>query len=192
MSSVPSAEPPTGKRKSVQIVQLPPGVISALSAGDLGTANRLLADVRPAGTPPLVLTPYQVAPECQRTWRLRSSQIAVDPESALWITGVVVDTDACVVVGRAGFHGPPDSQGRAEIGYAVDPQFRRQGYARAALEALLARAASDAAVRVVRASIRPDNEASRALVLQYGFVEVGEQVDDEDGIETIYEVGVPD
>jgi len=43
-------------------------------------------------------------------------------------------------------------------------------------------------VHTVRASIRPDNVASRALVAQYGFVEVGEQWDDEDGLETVFEV----
>ena len=71
---------------------------------------------------------------------------------------------------------------------AVDPLERRRGYARAALEALLARAMREPLVRTVRATIRPDNAASRLLVLQYGFVEVGEQWDDEDGLETIYEV----
>jgi [ribosomal protein S5]-alanine N-acetyltransferase len=44
---------------------------------------------------------------------------------------------------------------------------------------------------VVRASIRPDNTASRALVAQFRFVEVGEQWDDEDGLETIFELNAP-
>jgi len=43
-------------------------------------------------------------------------------------------------------------------------------------------------VRTVRASIRPDNHASQALAAQYGFVEVGQQEDDEDGLETVFEV----
>lgn len=43
-------------------------------------------------------------------------------------------------------------------------------------------------MQTVRATISPDNEASRNLVLQYGFVEVGEQWDGEDGLETIFEV----
>lgn len=34
----------------------------------------------------------------------------------------------------------------------------------------------------------PDNLASLALIDQYGFREVGEQWDDEDGLETIFEV----
>ena len=75
-----------------------------------------------------------------------------------------------------------------EIGYAVDPAYRRRGYARAALEALLHRAAHEPQVRTVRVTISPDNVASYQLTSQYGFTEVGEQWDDEDGLEIIYEI----
>ena len=50
------------------------------------------------------------------------------------------------------------------------------------------RARREPLVRVVRATISPDNAASRSLVLQHGFVEVGEQWDDEDGLEIVFEV----
>jgi RimJ/RimL family protein N-acetyltransferase len=93
-----------------------------------------------------------------------------------------------MAVGRAGYHGPPDSSGTVEIGYAVDPAHRRCGYARAALEALLRRAAHEPQVDTVRVSIRPDNLPSYRLASQYGFCKVGEQWDDEDGLEVIYEV----
>ncbi|MCZ2838507.1 hypothetical protein [Modestobacter sp. VKM Ac-2985] len=53
---------------------------------------------------------------------------------------------------------------------------------------LLARAAGDPAVRTVRVTISPTNTASRALALPYGFVLVGEQEDDEDGPELVYEL----
>jgi Acetyltransferase (GNAT) domain len=75
-----------------------------------------------------------------------------------------------------------------EVGYAVGPAHRRRGYARAALEALLERAAREPRVRTVRATIRLDNAASRALVVQYDFVAVGEQWNDEDGLEIVFEV----
>ena len=52
----------------------------------------------------------------------------------------------------------------------------------------MARAASDPRVRTVRVTISPDNLASYRLASQYGFIEVGEQWDDEDGLEIIYEV----
>jgi len=165
--------------KVVQLVELAPAVIHALAAGDLSAANRAA---------PVTLTPYFVAPEWRSTWRRRSRQVDADPTTSEWITRATVDAGRQATVGFAGYHGPPDSAGMVEVGYAVDPTYRRQGYARAALVALLDRAEREPSVRTVRATIRPDNMASRLLVVQYGFVEVGEQWDDEDGLETIFEV----
>ena len=42
-------------------------------------------------------------------------------------------------------------------------------------------------MRRVRVTISPDNAPSIALAQQYGFTKVGEQWDDEDGLEIIYE-----
>jgi RimJ/RimL family protein N-acetyltransferase len=174
---VPTSPPAEPRR--VELVELPADAIHALAAGDLATANR---------ASPVVLTPYFVGPDWAGVWAMRSAQVRADPGSAGWITRVVVDVETGAAVGRAGFHGPPDDHGMVEVGYAVDPAHRRRGYARAALVALLDRAACEPAVSTVRATITPDNSASRALVAQYGLVEVGEQWDDEDGLETIFEV----
>ncbi len=81
---------------------------------------------------------------------MRSTQLQEDSDSAGWITGVIWDVDRRVSVGRAGFHGPPDRTGMVEVGYAVDPAYRGLGCARAALEALLDRAARDPDVTMVR------------------------------------------
>lgn len=170
---------PAPARRSVRILQLSPETLHALAAGDVARAGR---------TAPVPLPPVFVAPDWIGTWRYRSDQVREDPGSAAWITGAVWDAESGQVVGKAGFHGPPDARGMVEVGYAVVPELRRRGYARAALEALLARAAAEPAVTVVRASIRPDNLASLALVAQYGFVEVGDQWDEEDGLEIVYEV----
>ncbi len=50
------------------------------------------------------------------------------------------------------------------------------------------RAAREPDVRTVRASIRPDQASSVALVAQHGFRRVGEQWDEEYGLETVLEV----
>ena len=134
------------------------------------------------------LSDYFATPEWTSTWRRRCEQAERVPASAAWVTGVLWDEQEQVAVGRAGYHGPPDPAGMVEIGYAVDPAYRRRGYARAALEALLQRAAREPAVKTVRATISPDNLASLALASQYGFAEAGEQWDEEDGLEIIYEV----
>ena len=165
--------------KHVTIVQLNEAALTALADGDIVAANQ---------ESPVELTPYCAGSHWRSVWRMRSEQVATDPASAAWITGIVWDDERRLVVGRAGFHGPPDGDGRVEVGYAIDPAHRRRGYARAALELMLDRAAHDPRVRVVRATVSPTNLASRNLVRQYGFVEVGEQWDDEDGVETIYEL----
>lgn len=136
---------------------------------------------------PVPLTEHLAGPEHRSLWRRRSRQVDADPAAAAWITGVVWDPEIRTAVGRAGFHGPPDGTGMVEVGYAIDPAYRRRGYARAALAVLLDRAAREPAVMTVRASVRPDNVGSRALVAEFGFVPVGEQWDDEDGLETVYE-----
>jgi RimJ/RimL family protein N-acetyltransferase len=102
-------------------------------------------------------------------------------------TRLIIDPSIMGPVGLAGFHGAPDAAGMVEVGYRVDPELRRRGYARQSLETLLAVARRHPDVRAVRAAISPDNAASLALVKSYGFVEKGEQWDEEDGREIIFE-----
>ena len=161
----------------VQILQLDLAALRALADGDLAAANR---------TSPVPLTPYLAGPECRRVWEFRAVQVLEEPASAAWVTGIVWDRERRVAVGRAGYHGPPED-GVVEVGYSIDPRYRRQGYARAALRALVDRAGREPGVATVRASVAPDNVPSRDLVLSEGFVRVGEQIDDEDGLELVYE-----
>ena len=167
----------TGQR--VRIVHLDGVAFAALAAGDLAGAEA-------AG--PVPLSAHLAGPDHRGVWERRRRQVEQDPAEAGWVTGVIWDEQRRIAVGRAGFHAQPDADGLVEIGYAVDPAYRRRGYARAAFEALLARAAADPRVRRVRVTIQPDNVASARLVAQYGFTAVGEQWDDEDGLEIIYEI----
>lgn len=153
--------------------------MSALLDGDLARAG---------STAGVALTEHFVSDEARWLWRLRLDQIAADPGNARWMSRLlVVDADGHVV-GHAGFHGPPDEAGMVEIGYWVAPAFRRRGLARSALAEMLRRAAAEPAVTTVRASISPDNAASLATVSGFGFVQVGEQWDDIDGLELVFEV----
>ena len=165
----------------VEVLALTGPVFEALAAGDLAAANA-------AG--PVPLPPPFADPGWASVWRTRAAQVAADPAVAAWVTGVVWDPDRRLAVGRAGFHGPPDARGTVEIGYATLPEHRRRGYARAVLAALLDRARQEPDVRVVPVSIAPTNAASRGVALPFGFRRVGEQVDEVDGPEVVYELGL--
>ncbi|MFD0360212.1 GNAT family N-acetyltransferase [Nocardia sp. GCM10030253] len=164
----------------VELVALGLQTLRALADGDAADAARV------SGLP---ITGYLIEADHRRMWALRYEQVQADSAVAAWATGVVYDPLLGVCVGCAGYHGPADRRGMVEVGYAIDPVFRRRGYARAALVELLDRAAREPAVRVVRASVSPDNQPSLALIGQYGFVRVGNQFDLVDGLEFVYEVG---
>jgi RimJ/RimL family protein N-acetyltransferase len=78
-----------------------------------------------------------------------------------------------VVVGDAGFHGPPDDEGRVEIGYAVITGHRRRGFAEEAVRAILAWAARERGVTRFSARIEPQNIPSLNLIRKLGFAQVG-------------------
>ncbi|SDE19996.1 GNAT family N-acetyltransferase [Auraticoccus monumenti] len=179
MSPEPAAPGRPRTTRRVRIEHLEPAVLRALALADLTAARA------GTGTP---LSPWLVDPVCVPIWRMRAEQVATDPGSARWVTGVVLDADELVPVGRAGFHGPPDGRGMVEVGYAIDPARRRQGYGTAVLAALVERARAEPGVVVVRASVAPGNTASLALVTRAGFVHVGDQVDEEDGPELVHEL----
>jgi RimJ/RimL family protein N-acetyltransferase len=78
-----------------------------------------------------------------------------------------------VVVGESGFHGPPDDEGRVEIGYMVITSYRRRGFAEEAVRALMAWAAREHGINRFRASIGPQNIPSLSLIRKLGFVQAG-------------------
>ncbi|KAF4342486.1 GCN5-related n-acetyltransferase (GNAT) domain protein [Fusarium beomiforme] len=163
-----------------QLLQLSLPVLNALGDGDLALARTIDSHD---------YTPYLVSDECRSVWKRRADQIRADPQDSIWITRLAITTQG-VVVGRAGFHGQPDERGMVEIGYSIDPLHRRQGHARAAVRILLDTAANDPRIQRVRASISPDNVPSMNLVKSFGFQQVGEQWDEEDGLELVFELPV--
>ncbi len=164
--------------KTVRLVTLGRDAMLALLDHDLARASEL------AG---LELSDFYTSDEISWLWALRAKQIAAHAESEHWAASVIVDGETGLAVGHAGFHAPPDDTGMVEIGYSIDPLVRRRGYARATVAALLVRCASEPAVVTVRACISPGNTASLATIAGFGFVHTGEQIDDEDGLEYIFE-----
>ena len=164
---------------SVHLVALGRDAMLALLDDDLVTASEL------AGIP---LSDFYTSDDITWLWRIREKQIAENPESENWAAFVVVDDETGAPVGHAGFHGPPNADGLVEIGYSIDPGMRRRGFAKATVAALLTRVADDDRVVTVRATISPENAASLGTIAGFGFARNGEQWDEEDGLEWIFDL----
>jgi RimJ/RimL family protein N-acetyltransferase len=159
----------------LRLVLLPLAALDALAAADPQTASIVM------GFPVGALRPGQ-----PRIWAMRAGQIRADASIAPWLVRLVIERKTGQVVGDVGLHDAP-IDGMVEIGYSTRPVQRRRGIAVEAAAGLLSWAATKPGVTTFRASISPDNAASLGLVRRLGFVEVGEQWDDEDGLELVFE-----
>lgn len=162
----------------LDLVPMSMELMEALLGGDLRSAQKMVGYRIPSDWPEVMESVLQ--------FRIPLARAHPDALPLLLLAMVLRD-DPEVVVGRLGFHGPVDDDGMLEIGYEVFPAYRRQGYAREAVVAMLQWAQRDPAVLRFRASVSPENAPSRNLVTGLGFVEVGSQWDDEDGEETLFE-----
>ena len=129
---------------------------------------------------------------------LRLADLSADPAYAPWSVRALVLRDSGEMVGHAGFHtrpGPdylaPYARDGVEIGYAVYPPYRRQGYAREALQALLRWAHVEHGVPRFIASVKPDNLASCALLAATGFFRIASFIDEVDGLEYVMRLDPP-
>lgn len=123
--------------------------------------------------------------------QFRIADLGLDPTSQPWLGRAIVLAEpdgARRIIGSAGFHSPPDGDGRVEVGYRVEPEFRRQGVAGEVVRALFDWAAKEHGVQRFRASVSPTNEPSLAIVRRLGFRQVGVQIDDIDGEELVFEL----
>ena len=126
----------------------------------------------------------------RRFLELRVRDLAHFPQYQEWLVRAIV-RDA-EMIGHAGFHGPPGinaigAPGALEIGYAIFRPHRRQGFGAETAGALLEWARAERAIRHFVASVAPDNDASIALLQKLGFEQTGSRVDDEDGLELVFE-----
>ncbi len=119
---------------------------------------------------------------------MRLGQVTEHPDHAPWLLrAIVLREPARVAIGHLNFHAPPDESGVPEIGYSLQPEHRMRGYAIEAVTAAFDWAHREHGVRRFRASTAPDNERSQKLLARLGFVRTGEQWDERDGLEWVYE-----
>jgi RimJ/RimL family protein N-acetyltransferase len=121
----------------------------------------------------------------------RLAEVDADPSLLPWVARAMVMTDHAAVrrvVGSVGFHGAPSDDGQVEIGYHVEPAYRRRGFATEAVRALVEWAVTERGVRRFRASVAPSNAPSLAIMSRLGFRRTGVRWDEIDGEQLTFEL----
>jgi ribosomal-protein-alanine N-acetyltransferase len=124
--------------------------------------------------------------ESRHVLELRRDQIREGADHR-WLIRAAVTRSQPTMIGRVGFHAAPDADGVVEIGYEIDARHRRQGFGLECATHLIQSAEELSCVSAVRASIAPDNEPSLRMAQKLGFRRVGEQIDEIDGLELVFE-----
>jgi RimJ/RimL family protein N-acetyltransferase len=115
-------------------------------------------------------------------------QVKVDPTLNKWFVRFIVLKESREIIGSTSFHGAPDSEGMIEIGLGIEPAFQGKGYAKESLQAMWSWAVNSPEVRTLRYTVSPDNLPSIAVIKYFDFDYKGQQMDDIDGPEDIYEI----
>jgi len=173
---------PAIETSRLSLVPMGPLVLEAMLADDRQLAERLLKCRIP---------PNLALKEMPLLKRLR--QIQQDPATEPWLLRAIVERDSGTMIGRIGFHAPPGAEDLAEtapdgveLGYGVHEPFRRQGFAREALLAMMRWAYLGHGQRCFVLSISPQNVASTGLAKSLGYAPCGSHWDDEDGLEIVH------
>ena len=119
-------------------------------------------------------------------WRV--PQVKKNPKINRWFVRWIVLRSTGAIIGSTSFHGAPDGQGMIEIGLGIQESFRNQGFAREALLGMWQWALEAPEVKVLRYTVGVENAPSIRVIESFGFHYQGEQIDEEDGPESIYEM----
>ena len=118
----------------------------------------------------------------------RLPRVCQYPQWAKYLLRMAVLKDKQIVIGSAGFHSAPDSDGMIEIGFSVDKPFQGKGYGQEILQGMWGWVAGDPLVKTLRYTVSPNNTISQHIIKKFGFKHNGQQIDEEDGLEDIYEL----
>jgi RimJ/RimL family protein N-acetyltransferase len=79
-----------------------------------------------------------------------------------------------------------------EIGLGIESDYQNQGFAREALLGMWRWVVGFPEVRTLRYTVSPENGPSISVIKYFGFELKGQQLDEIDGPENIYEMSVAD
>lgn len=127
------------------------------------------------------------------SFRFGLEQLEADSLYRPWSSRAVILPGENRMIGHVRFHTRPDPdylqkyvRNAVEFGYRIFGNDRGKGYASEAVGAIMDWARDTHGISQFVLSISPDNAPSLAIARKFGFVKVGEEMDDVDGMEHVY------
>ncbi len=120
----------------------------------------------------------------------RIPRIRANPNLAKYLLRLAVYLPTQEIIGSSGFHAEPDEAGMIEIGLGLVPEYRGRGLAQELLHGMWGWVVHDPLVNILRYTVSPGNKPSQAIIKKFGFTYIGQQIDEEDGPEDIFEMSV--
>jgi RimJ/RimL family protein N-acetyltransferase len=124
--------------------------------------------------------------------KYRLPRVRQNPEYAKYLLRIAVLKDNPIIIASAGFHDAPDSDGMIEIGFGVDKKYQGRSFGQEILHGMWSWVVTDPQVKTLRYTVSPDNLISQHIIKKLGFKYNGQQIDEEDGPEDIYELSAND
>jgi ribosomal-protein-alanine N-acetyltransferase len=151
-------------------LELVPATVDLLSAAVEGPSALELA--LHARVPPTWPPEFLDQPALEFT---RDRLIETPGDREWWMYFIVLPAaDERILIGSAGYKGPPTEDGTVEVGYGIVTDRRRQGYASEVTRGLVARAFRLPEVRRVIAETLPELTPSIGVLQKCGFGLIGE------------------
>ena len=120
----------------------------------------------------------------------RIPRVAANPAFAEIGLVLAIDKVSNELIGSAGFHDFPNSEGMIEIGFGIVPERQNQGFGTELLLGMWRQIILDPLVKTLRYTVSPENAPSMHIIKKLGFHFIGEQLDEIDGRELIFELSV--
>lgn len=134
------------------------------------------------------MNPHRVLMDNPGPLRWRVPSVKEEPALNKWFVRWIVLKATGEIIGSISFHAKPDELGMIEIGLGIETQFQNNGYGYEALEGMWSWVIIQEGVKTLRYTASAQNEPSIALIKKFGFQHVGVQIDEEDGLEEIFEI----
>ena len=120
--------------------------------------------------------------------RWRVPQVKADPSTNVWFIRWIVLRETKQIVGSISFHAPPDEVGMIEVGFGICEPCRNNGFGKEALLGMWTWVIDQPGVQTLRYTVSATNAPSMSIINSLGFEHVGQQIDEEDGPEEIFEM----